>query len=116
MLKKGQKIKRANTIPYKILVGLLYQEFNWANWEGEKVVYCRTAPMALSFKVPSTRLRSYLIWLNEVGYFEDLVLSHGWARITLRTPPARNRKPPVESKSPGSFPLPWEISETYETK
>lgn len=112
-IKKGQKLLRSNVIPYKIMVGLLYQEFNWATWEGEKVVYCRLAPMGISFRIPSTRLRDYLVWLNEVGYFEDLVLAHGWARITLRTPPARKVKGLEAGTTQPPSLLPWEVENGY---
>lgn len=100
---------KSNLVPYKILVGLLYREFPWATWETPNTAYIRLTGMRNTYKLPCTRLRSYLNWLNEMGYFSSFVLSRGWCRISLAYPEGHEVKRPAD-RPKGLVPAEVEMS------
>ena len=74
-----QKPRRDRLNPYKILCILLYAQSRPDIVWQDDVVLLKTGPFARSLRVPSSRLREYLRWLEQCGFISDLQLEYGRA-------------------------------------
>ena len=84
------KPRRDRLNPYKILCILLYQARPDVVWQ-EDIVLIKTGPFARSLRVPSSRLREYLSWLEEYGFISDLQLKYGRAIFAIRASDTMHR-------------------------
>lgn len=74
--------------PFKVLVFILYGEFDFIEWESPTLCKLSLGPLSRALGLPNYRLRDYLLYLAEYGYLQNLELSYGRAvcRITLPKP------------------------------
>lgn len=74
--------------PFKVLVFILYGQFESVQWVSPQVVKLSLGPLARTLGLKNYRLRDYLKWLADHAYIENLELSYGKAvcRVALPTP------------------------------
>lgn len=76
--------------PFRILVMVLYSNADWVTNDEYGRVTVQTSPLARVIRVTNTKLRDYFIWLEEVGYLKNLVLSYGTIQFSIQ-PPRKGR-------------------------
>lgn len=80
------RIRRHRQNPMKVLVILLYARHTWITNQGGGRVKVSLAPLSRLLRVPSSRLREYLEWLEQLGYLEELRIARTTATVTIRRP------------------------------
>lgn len=80
-------IRRNRLNPFKVLCHLLYSDLDYLEWNG---LSCRlpTGKFARFLRVPNSRLREYLAWLEHWGYLADVDASErGYVSLRVSVPP-----------------------------
>jgi len=81
------KPRRDRLNPYRIMCLLLYSDHDcvtWHNKEGRVTV--QAGPFARILRVPSSRLREYLSWLEQYGFIDELSFKYGESSFKIRMP------------------------------
>jgi len=82
--------RRHKVNPLKIMCILLYGEHEFVRWEGSTTTIMN-GPMARHVRVPNSRLREYLRWLEAAGYITELDMTYGSSTFQVVPPPALER-------------------------
>lgn len=69
--------------PYKLLVLVLWSKHNWISRTENGRVSVQLGPAARCWKMPSSRVRSYLQQLSDARLITDLVLRYGSASFKV---------------------------------
>jgi len=79
-----QGTRRHRQLPFKVMCLLLYGDCDFITWDGTRVEVIN-GPLARTLRVPNSRLREYLEYLQVWDYIEELDFSYG--RSTFRVCP-----------------------------
>lgn len=83
----GRKPLSIRTKPFLILVGLLYQTYDWKELDSQGLgVWVQLGPMRRYFSLNWTRLEEHLQFLERNGYIRILHREHGKALIQPAIP------------------------------
>ena len=85
-LQHNGRLPRHKFNPFKIMCVLLYGDHPFIRWDQDRVVL-GNGSMARLFKVPNSRMREYLEWLEKMGYITELEFSYGKSEFRIVIPP-----------------------------
>lgn len=80
---------RTKLQPYRLLTCILYGDYSFVEWKSSTRVKIRNGAFSRMLRVSNSKVREYLRYLQDLGYFSDLNTDHGWAEFTVRFPPRR---------------------------
>jgi len=80
------KQTRGKTLPFRILIVLLYGSHGFASWQGDRVEVV-TGPLARMLRTTNDRIISYFEWLAEKGYVSGVTrVSRGRLSMVMIKP------------------------------
>ncbi len=83
---RWKKGNRATLAPYKLLALILYGNYDWLNWDGNRV-WCKTSAIGKITNFTIRDVRNHFSILHNFGFILELIYpDHGYVSFMIKEP------------------------------